>query len=134
MHIDFPAGTSEGMRSCTMERFAENAFGVLLEDDGDERKKFLRGAARTSLPGRHAYAVSDERSLMKMSEDDGSEAYCRVHIPVDDPGAPVFDFNRLIMVCPRTRLAVEKKLSGQPRILFTEASENPGAKDPLSRV
>ncbi len=132
MHIDFPAGHPDGLSSCTLERFAGNAVGVLLEDDADPETKFLLGTARYILPGWHAEPDECERSAMGMAEEDACVAYCRVCIPSDAPGAPGFDFNRLIMVCPRTGLAVEKELSGQPVVPFAEASKNSKAQDPLS--
>jgi len=63
-----------------------------------------------------------ERGVLGMKPGDACEAYCRVRIPQDDPGAAGFDFSRLIVVCPRTGLALEKEGEGQPLVPFRSAA------------
>ena len=122
MRVDFPRGALGGHGSGVIERFAEEAVAVLLETGPGQGEKCLLGAARAILPQWRAELTDEERGVLGMEPGDACEAYCRVRIPQDDPGAAGFDFSRFIVVCPRTGLALEKEGEGQPLVPFRSAA------------
>ncbi len=121
MHIEFPAGTAEGVEAGSIERFAAGAAGVLFEADPGRREKWLLGAAGVILPHWKVSLEESERRILGVEQDGRCEVFCRASIPAENPSGAGFDFNRLILVCPQTGLALEKELSGQPFIPFCEA-------------